>query len=502
MTPIHIDSGTLSGETTPDGAIRIFRGIPYAAQPVAESRFLAPRPVAPWKGCLAADRFGAAPIQPLPFANQIFRQASHVPGWPAPAYSEDCLTLNIWAPAEEAGKTYPVMLWFYGGGNRTGYGSQGIFDGEALARRGVVFVTFNYRLGSLGFLAHPELTRESGVNASGNASLLDDIAVLQWIQRNIRAFGGNPGCVTIFGESAGAGHVNCLMASPLAKGLFHRAIAQSSARFRGLGGSMASLQKAEASGEKFAAGQKATMLADLRNAPADELVRPMGFDFIADGYALPRDLDTTFEAGGQHDVPLLLGSNADEGTPYPFTTDAAQFELEARARFGERADEFLKLYPHDSPAETGHSSLAFTRDARFGWQIHRWANLHAKTARSATFRYYFQQTPSFPANARFREMHPPERYGAFHSAEVIYAFNNLRLKTDWPWTDEDFALSEAMADYWTQFAKHGDPNGNGLPTWPRYNASQHLMHLGKNIADGPVMHREAMDFFDNAFIVS
>lgn len=499
MEVLDTDGGRVAGIASRDGAVRVFKGIPFAAAPTGPLRWRAPSPAPAWEGVLHADRYGAAPVQPMHHRDQIFFQAAQAVGAREGAYSEDCLTLNIWTPAQSAGMRLPVMLWFYGGGNRSGAGSQGIFDGENLARRGVVLVTFNYRLGSLGFLAHPELSAESDSGCSGNQSLQDDIAALQWIRRNIAAFGGDPGCVTIFGESAGAGHVNCLMASPLAKGLFHRAIGQSSGRFRGAGGGMASLARAEAAGLRFAEGQKAASLEALRLRPADELVRPAGFDFIVDGHALTDDVQSVFERGAQHDVPLLVGSNADEGTPYPQTATAAEFIDQARIRYGTQVDDFIALYPSGSDAEAHASGLASTRDSRFGWQIHQWSRLHRRSAKSPVYVYYFHRTPPFPPGARYRELHPPQRYGAFHSAEVVYAFNNLRLK-DWPWQEADHRLSDAMAAYWTNFAKTGDPNGAGLPSWPGFAESgSRVLHLGDDITEGPAMHRPAMAFFDAVF---
>ncbi len=499
MDVLNTDSGKVAGVVSKDGRVRAFKGIPFAAPPTGPLRWRAPSPARAWQGVLNADRFGPSPVQPMHHRDQIFFQAAQTIGAREAAYSEDCLTLNIWTPAGSEQARLPVMLWFYGGGNRSGAGSQGIFDGESLARKGVVLVTFNYRLGSLGFLAHPELSAESGTGNSGNQSLLDDIAALQWIKRNIAAFGGDPGCVTLFGESAGAGHVNCLMASPLAKGLFHRAIGQSSGRFRGAGGGMVSLAQAEAAGVKFAQGQKAESLAALRLRPADELVRPAGFDFIVDGHVLTQDLQSAFEHGDQHDVPLLLGSNSDEGTPYSQTAKASEFIDQARIRYGSQVDDFIQLYPAGNDAEAHASGLASTRDSRFGWQIHQWSRLHRRSAKSPVFVYYFHRTPPFPPGAHFRELHPPERYGAFHSSEVIYAFNNLKLK-DWPWEEADHRLSDAMAGYWTNFAKTGNPNGPGLTAWPGFeeNASR-VLHLGDDIAEGPAMHKPAMEFFDAVF---
>ncbi|MFM9971722.1 MAG: carboxylesterase/lipase family protein [Burkholderiales bacterium] len=499
MELVETKTGKVLGVTSADGGVRSYKGIPYAAAPIGALRWHTPQPAPAWQGVLNADRFAPAPVQPMHQRDQIFFQAAQVIDAKEASYSEDCLYLNIWTPASSANGRLPVMLWLYGGGNRTGSGSQGIFDGENLARKGVVMVTFNYRLGSLGFLAHPELSAESEHGASGNQSLLDDIAALHWIRANIAAFGGDPHNITIFGESAGAGHVNCLMASPLAKGLFHRAIAQSSGRFRGAGGAMPTRAQAEAVGVKFAQGQKAETLAALRLRPADELVRPMGFEFCIDGYALRDEPQTIFEQGAQHDVPLLLGSNADEGTPYAQITSAKEFIEQARLRYGKYADQFLALYPAKTDEQAHQSGLASTRDARFGWQIHQWSRLHRRTAKSPVYLYYFARTPPFPPGTRFRELHPPQRYGAFHSAEVIYAFNNLKRK-DWPWEETDYRLADTMSSYWTNFAKTGNPNGAGLPTWPGNDeSSERILHLGNDITQGAPKHGAAMRFFDEFF---
>jgi para-nitrobenzyl esterase len=500
---VKVDGGMVSGVATPDHKITSYKGIPFAAAPVGDLRWRAPQPVVPWKATLVADRFGPACMQALFNADVILEH----PG-PEMATSEDCLTLNLWTPAKTAAAKLPVMVWFYGGGNRAGAGSQTAYAGEMLARKGVIVVTFNYRLGALGFLAHPELTRESGHGASGNYALLDDLAVLEWVKKNIARFGGDPAKVTIFGESAGGGHVSYLMGSPRAKGLFRAAIGESIAGFTGAGGPMRTLAQAEQAGIKFAEAQGAASIAALRKKPADELARAPGFQVIVDGWVLPEDLDTVFAAGRQNDVPLLVGSNANEGTPYGQIEAADKFIEQARQRYGDKADDFLKLYPAGSDAEAKDSGFASMRDSVFGYQMWNWARLQAKTGKAPVYYYYFSRTPPFPLDAHFialappgyHELEPASKYGAYHSAEVIYAFDNLGTR-NWPWQKTDRALADAMSSYWTNFAKTGNPNGGKLPKWPAFDgkAGDAVMHLGDTIAVGPIEYQAGLDFFAKVF---
>jgi para-nitrobenzyl esterase len=502
--PVRIDGGLVSGVATPDKKITAFKGIPFAAPPTGELRWRAPQPVVPWKGTLVADRFAPACMQALFNADVLLEH----PG-PEMATSEDCLYLNLWTPAKAPGARLPVMVWMYGGGNRAGAGSQPAYAGEMLARKGVIVVTFNYRLGALGFLAHPELTKESGHGASGNYALMDDIAVLEWVKKNVASFGGDPSRVTIFGESAGGGHVSDLMGSPRAKGLFQRAIGESIAGFNGAQGPMRTLAQAEQAGVKFAEAQGAASIAALRKKPADELARAPGFGPIVDGWVLPEDLDTVFAAGKQNDVPLLVGSNANEGTPYGQIESADKFIAQAKSRYGDKADDFLKLYPAGNDAEAKESGFASMRDSVFGYQMWTWAKLQAKTGKSPVYYYYFSRTPAFPPDSHFitlgappgyHELDPPEKYGAYHSSEVIYAFDNLATRK-WPWQKQDRVLADAMSSYWTNFAKTGNPNGGKLPRWPAFDGKNgnEVMHLGDTIAVGPVEHQAGLDFFAKVF---
>ena len=481
---MRVEGGLLTGSAGSSAGVRVYKGIPFAAPPVGDLRWKAPRPPAAWQGVRQAVKFAPFCSQtPYPRAS-IYYVAAEQP-------REDCLYLNIWTAARSNKERRPVMVWIHGGGFTRGSGSVSTYDGNALAQKGVVLVTVNYRVGLFGFFAHPELTRESDRSASGNYGLLDQIAALQWVQKNIAAFGGDPGRVTVFGESAGSWSVNYLMASPLAKGLFQRAIGESGAGF----GVMRTLPEAEAMGTKFAASTGADSIQALRAMSADALLKNPaagGFWPNVDGWMLPEDVSTIFAKGKQNDVPLLAGSNADEGkslTVWPADGTAASFIDAARRRFGSKADEYLKLYPAGSNEEAKASFYASYRDERFGWQMRTWVRAAAKTGKSKGYLYYFSRVPPGPESAR---------YGAFHAGEIAYVFRNLHPPR--PWQDIDRKLSDAMSAYWVNFAATGDPNGKGLTTWPVYQESSDVaLEFGDTVAPVRALHRAALDFVDGFF---
>jgi para-nitrobenzyl esterase len=479
QSPIRIESGLVQGVS--NGSITAFKGIPYAAPPVGDRRWREPQPPADWQGVRDATHFSAACFQAKtgafgPWSAEFIAHDAMEGG-----SNEDCLYLNVWTAASRPNEKRPVMVWIYGGGFTSGSGDVPIYDGAGLAGKGVVMVTFNYRVGVLGFLAHPELSKESGHGASGNYALLDMIAALNWVHRNISAFGGDPANVTIAGQSAGAFAVCYLMASPLAKGLFERAIAESGGAFS----QALPLDRAESAGAKLGS------LAELRAKPADAFLRPPnGYrpGPVIDGYVLPEDVSAMFAAGRQNDVPLLTGWNADDGVAFGPAPKAETFRENAKRTYGPLADDFLKAFPASTDAETAKSQHALTRDQLFAWQGRTWARAQNKTGKSKVFLYYFDRTAPGTADEI--------RYGAFHSGEIAYALNTL---DQWqrPWTDIDRKPSNEMSTYWVNFAKNGDPNGAGVPKWPAYaRSSERALELGETIQPIPIPDGPRLDFFD------
>jgi para-nitrobenzyl esterase len=384
------------------------------------------------------------------------------------------------------------MVWIHGGALTRGSGSTPTYDGEELAGKGVVLVTINYRLGVFGFLAHPELTRESNRKSSGNYGFLDQMAALEWVRRNISAFGGDPGRVTIFGESAGSWSVNLLVATPLAKGLFARAIGESGANF----GLMQTLAQAEKNGARFAASIGGGSIETLRAKGPEELLKATdGFAFPSnvDGWVLPAEVYAIFAEGKQNDVPLIAGSNADEGTalsPWPASGSAAAFTENMRQRFGALAGRFFELYPAATDEEARIAHYASYRDFVFGWQMRTWARLAVRSGKSKAYLYYFSRTPPGPNSSTL---------GAYHAAEISYVFHNLGLSTR-PYQDRDRKLSDLMSSYWVNFAARGDPNGGDLPKWPEYRPeSDTLLEFGDGAAPRKGLHRQALDLFDDYF---
>ncbi|HEY6253946.1 MAG TPA: carboxylesterase family protein, partial [Candidatus Angelobacter sp.] len=489
--PVRVEQGLMSGVAGKNPEVRVYQGIPFAAPPEGELRWKAPQPPASWQGVRAATEEPHACWQtPYPAAAALYQAK-------LPPLSEDCLYLNIWTAAKSARERLPVMVWIHGGGFTRGSGTGIAYDGEVLARKGVVVVTINYRLGIFGFFAHPGLTQESAHHASGNYGLLDQIAALQWVKKNIAAFGGDSHRVTIFGESAGSWAVNALMASPLAKGLFQRAIGESGGQFA----PMDTLTVAEKAGEKLATtlkadqGSAADAVKALRAVSAEDLLKSTDHDTaraIVDGYTLPQSVAQVFGAGKQNDVPLLVGSNADEGTtlaPQGVNLKAAAFTNGVSSRYGKLAEQFLKLYPGASDEQAVQSFYAAYRDQAFGWEMRTWARLQARTGHQPVYLYYFTRTAPGPLS---------QRLGAFHALEIAYVFGNFPWP--FPWQDSDHKLSDAITSYWTNFARNGDPNGTGLPKWPAYTANaDQALELGDKIQVRSEINKAGLDFYDNYF---
>src|SRR5579863_5859629 len=397
------ESGAISG--VGEGGLNTYKGVPFAAPPLGDLRWRAPAPVAAWTGTRKADAFAPACMQ----------LGVSMPGEMPPAVSEDCLYLNIWTPAKGAREHLPVMVWIYGGGYSNGSASMPLYWGDRLARKGVIVVTIAYRLGPLGFLAHPELTKESPHKSSGNYGLMDQIAALEWIQRNIAGFGGDPKNVTIAGQSAGAMAVSMLMSSPLAKGLFQRAIGESGGLFEPL--QLAPkflLANAERDGEKYAVSLGAASLKELRRLPATLLAGNAGgiVHAVIDPYVLPTSPYQAFTSGQQNDVPLLIGSNAEEARAMVDVTHetAATFDSDLEHSVGQLPPALVAAYPHATDEEARQARLGLERDLRFGWDMWAWARLQAGTGKSPVFYYSFRQQPPFPAGSVYAS------WGASHFA--------------------------------------------------------------------------------------
>ena len=483
---VHTASGTISGLR--DGGLNVYKGIPFAAPPVGELRWRAPAPVASWSGVRKADDFARACMQ----------TGVSMPGEKPPKVSEDCLYLNIWTPTKRAAQRVPVIVWIYGGGYINGSSSMPLYWGDRLAHKGVVVVTIAYRLGPLGFLALPELTRESPHHSSGNYGLMDQIAALQWVQKNIAVFGGDPSRVTIAGQSSGSISVSILMASPLAEGLFHRAIGESGGLFEPV--QLAPkylLANAELDGEKYAASLGATTLAQLRSLPAAQLTGNAGgiVHPVIEPYLLPLSPYEAFNSGRQNDVPLLLGSNAEEARSLVDSTHvtAATFDAGIEQSYGKLPPQLLAAYPHATDETAQAARLGLERDLRFGWDMWVWARLQAATGKSPVYYYSFSQEPPFPSGSIYAG------WGASHFAELWYVFDHLD-QDPWKWTAADRKLAEEMSAYWVNFARSGNPNGTDLPLWPAFtNAENKVQYLRDPITVGGVANVDSLKAFDAVY---
>jgi len=494
--PVRIDSGQISGAASgADAAVRVYKGIPFAAPPVGDLRWKPPQPVKPWEGVRACTEFGPWCPQPK---QMLGRETAR--------QSEDCLYLNVWTPARKPDEKLPVMVWIHGGGCTTGSGASQFYDGEALARQGVVLVTINYRLGPFGFFAHPALSKESPRGVSGNYGMLDQIEALRWVQRNIAAFGGNPGCVTIFGESAGSASVSRLMVSPPAAGLFHRVIAESGGvhgRNRHLKEQAGNLEPMEKVGEQIAAklgcDKAADVLAALRAKSAEELLaasdpaqglfgKGTKFGWIVDGWLLPDDPDKLFDAGKQSKAPLMLGTNADEGTIFlrqlP-VKGVIGYDLLVRNLFRDNAGNVLKLFPAASNEDVPAALNRMTTAMAFVWPARAMARAVEKSGGKA-YVYHFTRVPP-----TYRQ----RGVGALHAGEIPYVFDHTRTLPGFEEKDRD--LARVMSACWVRFAAGGDPNGPGLPKWPAYAAAgDEYIEFGDTVEVKSGLYREACDLLD------
>jgi len=472
---LGVENGLLAVPGTDPNGVRAFRGIAFAAPPVGDLRWRPPQPAAPWTGVRSCADFGSNAMQGIVFTDID----PYTPG-----VSEDCLYLNVWTPAESGNEKLPVLFWIHGGGFVVGHGAEARYDGGRLAARGMVVVTANHRLGAFGFLAHPELTAESPVGASGNYGLIDQVAALAWVKRNIAAFGGDPDAITIAGESAGSMAVSALMASPLAAGLFRRAIGESGALFRSsVTRPDFSRQAAEKNGVTFAGQLGAKSLAEFRAVPAETILAAMPQDFrfwpIVDGWFLPQSVAEIFAAGKQNDVTLLAGWNRDEGFNFDITGRSGKpFEATVRDGFADWADEIFRLYPAGSSEEAARSGRDFGGDIVIIQPTWAWIEAQCKSGTEPVYRYRFDHAPR-PPEGWFGKKRSAGA-GAFHAAEIVYAFDTLDAFPDWDYRDDDRQTAAAMSAYWENFIKTGDPNGDGLPAWPRYTSP-----------DGPVMYLDA-----------
>jgi para-nitrobenzyl esterase len=485
MTTLTIDSGPLAPSSPDASGVRAYLGLPYAAPPVGPLRWRAPQPVAPWREPRPADAFGPCSLQGRVWDDIDLRGAG---------VSEDCLYLNVWTPAAPgADERRAVLFYIHGGGFVAGSGSEPRYDGARLAARGIVVVTVNYRLNALGFLAHPELTAESGF--SGNWGLLDLVAALEWVQRNIAAFGGDPARVAIGGESAGSMAVSALMASPLARGLFARAIGQSGALFNGAAGPLPDLAQAEAHGLDFQRELGASSLAGMRAAPADAILAAapgLGFWPNVDGHFLPRPLDAIFADGAQADAPLLAGWTKDEGFNFNLTPGdepEGAYERKVAERFGADAGEVLAHYPGGASARA--SAAALGGDLIIIYKAWAWIEAQKATGKAEIFRYRFDRAPPVPQG--WFGARGEREAGAFHAGDIAYTLDTLDSQP-WSYTDADRRTAAAASGYWLNFVETGDPNGPGLPLWPSYRETGEVMRIDGECRAAPEEGRERQAF--------
>jgi para-nitrobenzyl esterase len=488
-------TGPVEGTLVDSAKVRAYLGIPYAAPPVGNLRWRAPQPVTPWKTPRPATEFGHHCYQFGVSSDMVFRD---------PGPSEDCLTLNVWTPANASPSAkLPVMVWIHGGGLTSGGSSEPRQDGQFLAARGVVVVSMNYRLGMLGYFTHPALTAESPHHSSGNYGMLDMVAALTWVHQNARSFGGDPANITIFGESAGSFAVSMLMASPLSKDLLAKAIGESGAAFWNRNGSYTPLAVSETHDAALARTVlNTTDLAALRALPAESLAsHPTLYGATAfapniDGYFLPDSPLHLYAAGKQAHIPLLAGWNADEirlsvlRSKTPVT--AATFTAQLQKEFGDKSTQALTVFPAATDAEALTSAGDFASDRFLVYATWHWIEAQTLTGGAPVYRYRFD----LPAPAS--KFHPAGS-AAFHSDEIEYVFGTLDSRPGSDWRPEDRRVSDQMQQYWTNFARTGDPNAPGLPTWPLYNSTGAwpVLHLDTTTNATPDNQRTRYQFLDS-----
>ncbi len=480
---VKIENGVIEGDYNTHTGVQTYLGIPFAKPPVGPLRWKAPQPADNWDGVRITKSFGPRPMQTMVFGDMDSR---------SDGVSEDCLYLNIWTPATRDVKNLPVLVYFFGGGNVAGDASEKRYDGESMAKQGIVSVTINYRLNIFGFLAHPGLSAEAPYKASGNYGHLDQHASLKWVQKNIAAFGGDPKKITIAGESAGSIGVSLQMASPLSKDLIAGAIGESGAAITPTLPPVP-LAEAEKVGLEFATAAGYPEIEALRKLSSRELYeiynesQRFGFPSVIDGYFMPKSLPEIFEAGEQAQVPLLLGWNSAEvpaaafmGTPVYTETDYVKKVTET---YPKNHQKVLELYPHSSKTEIEHSATALASDRFIVYSTWKWFDLHRKNSDQPVYRYlYSKLRPALVDEDRVsglaggtvsRESEAPAapaEIGAPHACEIEYCLGNLHLIDDYAWTDEDYKVSRTMQAYFANFVKTGDPNGSGLPEWPAAKA--------------------------------
>lgn len=504
---VSTGEGAVQGVVNDARTVEVFAGIPYAQPPVGDLRWRAPEPPEPRDDLFVADRFSAVPVQST--STFLSRALSRVVDAPLEetllnpyAVSEDSLSLNIWRSTTPESDALPVLVYVPGGGFQTGSGALPLYDGEALASRGdVITVTINYRLGVLGFLSHPDLAEESGHDASGNYGTLDQIAALEWVRSNIAAFGGDPDRVTIAGESAGGESVCILGASPRSEGLISGIIGGSGACM----GTTGSKEEGDQFDTRAAAEEAGLRLSERLGGATPEEMRAMPVDRVLDaaadlashwrpsidGHVLPESPADIYASGQQHDVPILVGSNADEASlalVLPPELDVDEYQSSARTTYGDLAERFLSLYPGETPEQALESSMQAQTDSVMTRAMLRWAQLQTQSGDADAYLYFFSHTP--PEKGL-------QRFGAYHGAEVAYAYDNLGADHDAAYTEADYLLRDQMSDYWVAFARTGDPNGATHPDWRTVeSAPEHVMEFtgdGGRMTDRP--HAEAIDFW-------
>ena len=479
---INTEQGKVLGKTINDGKVRAYLGIPYAAPPVGDLRWKAPALSAKWKGTRDSTRFGARCAQNLVFDDMVFQDSGP---------SEDCLFVNVYVPAGATSKRkLPVMLWIHGGSYEAGAGSEPRHNGDFLPLKGVVLVTINYRLGVFGFLVANELAAEANSSA-GNYGLMDMVAALHWVHANIDKFGGDPHNVTIFGESSGSFAVSTLMASPLAQGLFQKAIGESGAEFSDALPTD-SLEARERKDGEWVASLGVKSLKELRALSTKQILDAVkqqnaSFDSVVDGRLLTEPVSAVYAAGKQAQVPLIAGWNMDEGGFIPAQPiTPAQWTATAQKTFPDRWEEFLKLYPGDSDAQSLRSAIDYRGDAFIAFGTWKWLEAHRKTGNAPVYRYHFEL-------AALPSKYNPGTF-AFHSDDIEYVFGTLDTRPGETVRPEDRKLSEEMMTYWTNFARTGDPNGEGVPAWPKYASRDELIHLNAPVTSGPDTLRPRYEF--------